>query len=487
MRKAPCSILVVASSLVAGFVAALRSGAMPLGVRGEWEWPRLPTGPTANEVTLAAAAVAAYAVFAGLGMRSLTRRATRGREFLAVAALLAASVAVQGAAHAGAPFGYGLSKWVVALHPRGSSGYFSVAKQEVGDPWRFLAEYPEWVRRQDAFHIGTHPPGLIVLQAVLLRAMEQSPTAARFVEDQAPGSVAAAFRFYGALNPMSPADRATLALTGFLTLLACASTVVPLYALARARLPARSAWCASALWPLVPSAILFQPTADTAFPLLSTSALALAARAASSPARTPFAALFCGLLLGLGMQFTLAFLPVGLVVALVFLSAPKTAARAKLGLFLATGLGFVGLSAGFWLVTGANPVVIWWWNQHNHARFYVEFPRSYRAWVVANPIELAVALGLPASVWAVASLFRPRLVPPVSLATALVLLILTLGGRNLSEVARLWLPFMPALLVAAGAAFDWTGAGPKTLAATVALVGVQTLALEATIQVVYPV
>ena len=50
-----------------------------------------------------------------------------------------------------------------------------------------------------------------------------------------------------------------------------------------------------------------------------------------------------------------------------------------------TGAGFLAVTGAVWLLTGANPFVVWWWNQANHARFYQEYPRSYRAWVVANP------------------------------------------------------------------------------------------------------
>ena len=50
---------------------------------------------------------------------------------------------------------------------------------------------------------------------------------------------------------------------------------------------------------------------------------------------------------------------------------------------VATGAGFLLPTLAFWAVTRANPFAIWWWNQRNHARFYVEYPRTYRAWVVA--------------------------------------------------------------------------------------------------------
>src|SRR5262249_52882492 len=160
------------------------------------------------------------------------------------------------------------------------------------DLGRFLAGYPDWIRTQDALHIGTHPPGLIATEAGVLPLMGGALGAGRFVGGPAPGSGALAFRVYAAGPPPSPAQPAPLILTGALTLLCCAATVVPLYALARASLPAPAAWSAAALWPLVPSAVLFQPTADTAFPLLSTTALALAAR------RGWVAALLAGAVLG---------------------------------------------------------------------------------------------------------------------------------------------------------------------------------------------
>jgi hypothetical protein len=156
-------------------------------------------------------------------------------------------------------------------------------------------------------------------------------------------------------------------------------------------------------------------------------------------------------------------------------------------LLAATGAGFLAVTFGFWLAAGANPFVIWWWNQKNHARFYVEYPRTYRAWLVVNPVELAVGIGLPAAVWGLSAARWPRELPHVSVAALAVLGALTVSGRSLSEVARLWLPFLPALLVVSGFALTRAGGGPKTLAATAALTGLQTLALQAMIQVVYPV
>jgi hypothetical protein len=96
-------------------------------------------------------------------------------------------------------------------------------------------------------------------------------------------------------------------------------------------------------------------------------------------------------------------------------------------------------------------------------------------------------LGLPVVVWCVAGLLRPRGTPAAVWSTLIVLLVVNLTGRNLGEVARLWILFMPPFLIAAGHGFSRLGAGSGALAATMALLGLQTLAFQSMIQVVYPV
>jgi hypothetical protein len=77
--------------------------------------------------------------------------------------------------------------------------------------------------------------------------------------------------------------------------------------------------------------------------------------------------------------------------------------------------------------------------------------------------------------------------PRASWFTLLVLAILTLSGRSLSEVGRLWLPFLPMVLAASGSGQARLGGGNLTLAITVLLMAAQVVAMELTIQVVYPV
>ncbi len=348
-------ILIVQAALVVLLAVAVKRKLIPLGVPGEWEWLRVAVSPTWLGLVLVSLAVAAYAGFVALGWRSLASRTSRRFEAAWLIGLLIAATGVQVMIPMGAPEGYDLAKWAAVNYVSGSTGYFQIArKQAVRDPWRFLAEYPEWIRSQDSLHIGTHPPGLIVAQCLLMHIMEQHPALADSLLNRMPATVELGFRAFSGYDPrpLTRAERAGLYATALLTLIACAGTVVPLYLLARVSLPAPGAWAAAALWPLAPAANLFQPVADTAYPLLSTTALAMAcwaARFQQGSHRPTFAgtilAAASGIVMALGMAFTLAFLPVGLIVALA-----------------------IGLNFGDYL-EDARPV-----NRHHGARFPVDLP-----------------------------------------------------------------------------------------------------------------
>jgi MFS family permease len=326
--------------------------------------------------------------------------------------------------------------------------------------------------------------------------MDQNPALADLLLDHMPPSLAIGFKQLEGMDghAIRRSERASLYATALLTLLACAGTVVPLYLLARAALPAPAAWAAAAFWALAPSANLFQPVADTTYPFLSTSAWALAAWASRSQrgldrpsALGLLLAATSGVVMAFGMVFTLAFLPVGLITALFIIFDRSVSLRMRAVLILVIGAGYLAFVLGGWLVTGADPFIIWRWNLHHHARFYNEYPRTYRRWLWVNPIEMAIALGLPTIIWCLAGLFAPRRMPLSVWATLFVMTLANLTGRNMGEVARLWMLFMPPFLIAAGDGLTRLGGGPVTLGLSVALVGAQTLALQSMIQVVYPV
>ncbi|AMV39033.1 hypothetical protein [Planctomyces sp. SH-PL62] len=499
MKRKIGPTLAASAILVAGLIAVVYSGKVPLGVPGEWEWLRVKAPPPILGLLIAFVGVAAYGGYAALGYRALGVPSRRGfRETSWVAGLLASAVTLQVLIPMGAADEYDLTKWAYVHYFHGSTGYYHVAKEQAAaDPWKFLADYPAWIQGQDSLHIGTHPPGLIAMHCFLIGAMERRRAAADFLNAAMPPPVTVAFRQLEAIErkPLPRADRAAIYLASLITLLACAGTVAPLYLLARESLPPQLAWASASLWPLAPALNLFQPGADAAYPLLSATALAAAAwasRIRGTPGlgtwASPGMAMASGAVMAFGMVFTLAFLPIGLIVALVVLATRSISWPRRLGTIAWIGVGFAGVVAAGWLATGADPFAVWAWNLRHHARFYLEYPRSYFAWLLVNPIELAVAAGLPIVVWGViGAVADRRYIPRAAWCTLAVLTIVNLTGRNMGETARLWMLFLPPLFLAVGVGLTRLGGGSRALFATVLLVGIQTLGLQALIQVVYPV
>lgn len=488
----------VAALLTAALLTAVASGDVPLGIPYEWVWPRLIGEPAAVNLLIAATGVAAYGAFAAAGFRSLGEPGPRHRrEAVWLVGLMLGASALQAIVPIGAPGKYGLSRWGVIHVDRNSTGYYYVVKTEVEpDVWKFLADYPRWAHEQGAGHQGVHPPGLIAAYSGLLALMERHSGAALLLNAVMPPSTAAAFRDRETAyhESIPAADRAALYLATLIALLACAGTVAPLYLLARESLPPQAAWASAALWPLAPAANLFQPLSDVAYPLLSTTALAAAAwsaRLRAEPERGPWAswaalAVASGAVMGFGMMFTLALLPVGLIVALVVLTKRGLGPARGLSVIVAIGAGFLGVVVACWLATGVDLLATWAANLVNNSRFNEGTRRSYLTWLLYNPFETAIAAGLPAFVWAIVGLTAGRrLVPRAAWCTIAVLAIADLSGRNMGEVARLWLLFLPPLFLAAGVGLTRLNAGVQAVFATIALIGIQTLGLQCMIQLVY--
>ncbi len=503
-----------ASILVLGLLTGVYAGDVPLGIAGEWEWPWISFEPSIARLLTAGAGVAAYGWFAARGCRSLEASSPTGRREAGwVAGLTVAAVAVQVLIAVGASSPYGLTRWSCIHLLTEATGYYDVARREAGpDPWKFLAEYPSWVEAQPPGHLAVHPPGLIAGYRGLIALMDRFGPAADLLNALTPPDVDQGFReIESRRNAAIPrTDRAALYLASLITLLACAGTVAPLYLLARESLPPKPAWIAAALWPLSPALNLFQPLPDAAFPLLSATALASAAWAVKRVVKRgqavkrgqeplllkaikvpdPFLrplAIASGAVMGFGLLFTLALLPVGLIVALVVLTTRSTSWRGRFQVIGWIGVGCVAVVAVAGLGAGVDLPTVWIWNLRKNAGFYEGSLRSYLPWVLANPVELVVAAGLPAALWSLIALTADRRRAPRAFWSALLVTALAdLSGGNRGEVARLWMIFLPPLFTAVGVGLDRLGGGGRAVFATIALTGIQTLGLQSLIQVVYP-
>jgi hypothetical protein len=93
-----------------------------------------------------------------------------------------------------------------------------------------------------------------------------------------------------------------------------------------------------------------------------------------------------------------------------------------------------------------------------HREFFTE-PRDYAVWLVFDPLDLAVFIGLPVAVSLVFAAVRAgrrwvgraRLQPDEAFRLGALAALVTLlaAGQTRGEVGRIWIPIMPVLLVAA--------------------------------------
>lgn len=268
-------VLIAAAAGLAASVGLLWFTDVPLGVPGEWTWPRIPY--VAEHVwgwIAAAATLAVYLVFVAAGSLRID---SCGR-FSRVAwlkALAVASFVWLGVVQWGVPGIAGLPKTHFVLYYQRSSGYFWQARYEVADTRTFLSGYEDLLARRDYLHIGTHPPGLTLFFRGLLALLDSSPelTAAVLATEPALSREAAATIRTNELTSgrtFTQTDEAVLWLAALLAQGAAAATVIPLFVLLAECLNRRTAWFGAALWPLVPGIAIFLPKSDAVFPLIST-------------------------------------------------------------------------------------------------------------------------------------------------------------------------------------------------------------------------
>jgi hypothetical protein len=479
-----CRLGIYAALCVAVLAVAWGTGiaSFPLGVPGEWTWARVnPSEPLGLALAPVLVVAALYVGFVWLGARYI---ATCRRAGLAawICGLTLAGFAWLWVAQESAPENYQLSKAAWILYYRGSSGYFSEARDRAADWRRYLGSYEQKMAEGDVLHIGTHPPGLAIALRGMLGLCRSAPWFVDLLEATEPNSVRAAFDELQKREPLSRRDRAVLWLAALLVNAGAALTVIPLFALLTTTCTRRASWQAAAFWPTVPALVIFLPKSDCLFPFLATTFIWLWLEGLSRPSR--WCSFGAGIVIWLGLFLSLAFLPVGFLALLagfwnIRQGSPPGAAPSD-GQALSTGRSQLTMreslaqlipaaavaSVGFsipilaaWLFVRINLVNVWWLNFQNHAGFYRQYPRTYWKWLLVNPVEFAVAAGLPLTIFAVWSVIVNLRAAPYRRfghvwAWLAMFALLWVSGKNMGEAARLWVFLMPFLAWFAGPLFE---------------------------------
>lgn len=443
---------------------------LPLGVPGEWTWPRIRYDEgTAAALFLGilAAAPAAVAYVAVCRLADPTRDGRPARIAPRLALLAIAGFAWLWASQDAAPRNYdALGRSSLVLFYPNFSGYFTEARR-IDDLGDYLGSYESLMAEGDVLHLGTHPPGLIVGQRLLLDLFESNPRLTRIALATRPASVAATTHVIGETLGAAPgktgvppdaAEQAELWFAALLVQAAAAAAVFPLYRLTSGTTGKAAAWRTACLWPLVPALAVFLPKSDALLPLIGLSVLALWHRPGPpGPARAAAA----GAVFWLGMVVSLAMLPVaalaGALAAAGIAASPREARRSVVsGTLKAAGIAagtFIALTLLIRFVFDLDLFAVWSWNYRNHAAFYSQYVRAYWKWLLVSPIELAFAVGLPVAAAAAARSGFTSLRSP-ALPVAVVVGLLWISGKNSGEVARLWLFLMPWLLWTAASVWE---------------------------------
>ena len=398
------------------------------------------------------------------------------------------------------PVTYGSVKPNWVPYDKGSAGYFIESVTSDESTAEFLAGYEDELAKGDVLHIGTHPPGLFLINRALLAICEASTGFSELVLQTQPKDMAESFRTVEAGARLAPElkqhQRAALWLSVMLTQFAAAAAVVAIYWLIRAAEVIRirssfnfggfvvnveedmatsssTAWMAAALWPLVPSIAVFLPKSDALFPLLFT--LVLPVWLTALHRRSHLLAALTGLMIWANAMLSLAVLP---VLAVLFIATlmlfrfhwKDLYQRFALSCILPLFLSFAACCIVFSEVTGVDLANAWTLNLKNHAGFYDQFHRTRWKWMLINPIELTMSVGVPIMFLAIAGVYRSRKhivarwrrgsIRPVLFQAAIAgWLLLWLSGKNNGEAARLWLFLMPWVLWVASGAFPTDSSG----------------------------
>ena len=175
-----------------------------------------------------------------------------------------------------------------------------------------------------------------------------------------------------------------------------------------------------------------------------------------------------GVLIWVNAMLSLAVLPVVVVMGVATLMLFRfewkdLRRRFSVLCILPMVLAFVLCCVAFWATTDVNLANVWTMNLKNHAGFYDQFHRTRWKWMLINPLELTLSVGVPIMALALVGIYRSRsrivegwrrgsLRPVLFQAAIATWMLLWLSGKNNGEAARLWLFLMPWVIwVASGA------------------------------------
>jgi hypothetical protein len=309
----------------------------------------------------------------------------------------------------------------------------------------------------DSIHMTLSPPGWPVLYYSGARLFAFFPT----ISD----TVGMALRPLQCDNPsimVHTNAQIASAWLGILSPVWGALTVLPLYGLGR-RIGSESvARTAAAWWLVVPALSLFMATLNTPYPFMATAVIALLVAGLTQRSRwRAFVSLsLAGCCTAVCLVFNFSFAPLILMCGWLMLlfwqeNRGKPFSRDVYRLILVGvqfAVGLVIVLGAYWLITGHHLLDLLLTALKRH----LELERPYLPWLWLHTWDVAIFVGLPFfGLFLLGLVVLPRCrMRRVAIALSLTLLTLVVSGTARGETGRVWMFFMPFMLLVAADVFQ---------------------------------
>ncbi len=387
---------------------------------------------------------------------------------------------------------YGLQLVARVLNPA-YYGYYPPATQ-IDDLSEFIDTYADAQADFDHPRMQTHPPGNVVFHWLVLRAVKSTPAlveaAAPLVEPRLaalPGWIGD-YDMTGIVGGMA---------AGLLIPVIGTLAAIPLFLLARAAFNEETARRAALLYLLAPSLTLFEPKIDVVYTLLSSLAFLLAYLGVRG--HRWWLLYLSGLLCSAGMFMSYSLLPLSLAVGLFVFAMGLSAHRQSPGAglhrlildLLVLALGGVSVQVAAWLLAGFDPLRAFFVMRERTARYNAV--RSYWFSLVYTPYDMLLFAGIPAAALLIERIIRlargvsrrerVQDIDRMLLGSLAAMGLMILSGVQKAENARVFLYFMPVVVLFAAAESDQTGMGCSAFLALAALTVIQLVVFQVTLMV----
>lgn len=444
--------LIWVSVLTLAYIAilAVRPSEAYFGVPGQWTWSgRLPAASTIPRWW---PGLALLALLAGGGLWHDKRWETLSRRHKTAALIaLALMIPLLQVALKYIHYRYPLEYYLYrTIGPHNGFWQAAIAIDSIGD---YLRHYPDQMRAASGtfVHLPVHPPGNIVYLWVWRKVFEFFPALGHHI--------ALSLRAYNCADlgfVTLPDAKIAAAVGQMITPLFSGLTVFPLYAWGKRLCDARTGWRAVLLFSFIPALSLFTMRWDSVYPFFSVLAFAWLQRGLETgQIRWWF---YAGLAVSLASFCSFGNATLAPAVALyaalhLWQQSPSAIGRAWKS-WPALILGGYAIWGLYEVLTGVSVWEIFATTLETH----LNLGRTYWPWIVYNLYDLVAFAGAPVGILFIVQSGRAWLHVPhrqnrgselPALAVSGVVLALNFSGVVRGEVGRMWLPWMPIVVLAA--------------------------------------